>query len=524
MFLETLSFKIQPHADIELGFSRNELDYYVTLPVKDITDETGLIITIPGFGGLANSTYQLEKLNPYLAEKYNCIVVSLNYFGIYRGGVTKVDDYFIHNIERIYGVPSTYWHNISSDNDFYVKVGKLLESKGLSQLDPHCQALKITEQNEYQSFGFLPALDNLTVLGDVLKRYPAINKRKIIAYGSSYGGYIAMLCGKFAPNTFSVIIDNSGFSRSQLKHIVGREIFENDYTVTVNYNNKLYTLPFAYNNPWTIMDETSPHYFGDSHKHIRNLLIREHRVKSDTRYYIFHCEEDQIASVEDKDKVVALLSNYNSTYYKRVGMSDLDGTLFKKYAHAMDASLRKLFDHVAEQDKEYGLMKERGENEFINNEVNSLNCGNKNYIFNFREDFTMNVTITDNIKTDYNLISSFQLMGDLLDICDSIDEGFSFIIDKVSDKNYNDAAVVMQDIIDAHTEMNLRIDTFSGFLSENNLHAVSTQFKNSLLAAVMHFNHEYWDLLELELIQQVVPNFLLWKNELHNIFTPYVTN
>ncbi|OMF91059.1 DUF2920 family protein [Paenibacillus sp. FSL R7-0337] len=75
----TLSFAIKPHADIELGFSRKELDYYVTSPVEGVTGETGLILTIPGFGGLANSVYQLEKLNPYLAEKYNCLVVSLKW-------------------------------------------------------------------------------------------------------------------------------------------------------------------------------------------------------------------------------------------------------------------------------------------------------------------------------------------------------------------------------------------------------------------------------------------------------------
>lgn len=174
----TLVYKIKPHADIELGFDREELDYYVTLPDSGVTEETGLILTIPGFGGLANSSYQIEKLNPYLAEKYNCIVVSLNYFGIYRGTETKLDDHFIHNMETVYGVSSTYWHNISSDNDFYTKVGELLESKGISKLDHRCQPLKITGRQEYQSFGFLPALDNLTVLGEVLKNYPAINKKK----------------------------------------------------------------------------------------------------------------------------------------------------------------------------------------------------------------------------------------------------------------------------------------------------------------------------------------------------------
>ncbi|WP_339205341.1 DUF2920 family protein [Paenibacillus sp. FSL K6-3182] len=520
----TLVYKIKPHADIELGFDREELDYYVTLPDSGVTEETGLILTIPGFGGLANSSYQIEKLNPYLAEKYNCIVVSLNYFGIYRGTETKLDDHFIHNMETVYGVSSTYWHNISSDNDFYTKVGELLESKGISKLDHRCQPLKITGRQEYQSFGFLPALDNLTVLGEVLKNYPAINKKKIIAYGSSYGGYIAMLCGKFAPHTFSVIIDNSGFSRSEMKYIVGREILETDLAVTVNFHNKFYTVPFAYNNPWTIMDETSRHYFGDSHKQIRNLLVREHRVKSNTRYYIFHCEEDQIASVEDKDKVTALLINYNSTYYKRVGMNDLDGALFKTYAHAMDASLRKLFDHVAEQDKEYGLVKETSENEFSNNEVNSLNCGIKNYVFNFKNDFTMNVTITDNIKTEYNLINSYQIMSKLLDVCESIDEGFNFIVTKIAARDYNETFGVMQDILDAHTAINLQIDTFSRFLGENNLRSVNEQFKNSLSMTVVHFNNEDWDLLDNQLSQQVIPYFLAWKKELHHIITPYITH
>ncbi|OKP85816.1 hypothetical protein A3844_15800 [Paenibacillus helianthi] len=520
----TLGFKIKPHADIELGFCREDLDYYVTLPVKGVTDRTGLILSIPGFGGLANSTYQIEKLNPYLAEKYNCIVVSLNYFGIYRGIETIMDDNFLRNMEFIYGVPSAYWSDISSENDFYVKLGEILESKGVAQLDPRCQALKSTARNEYQSFGFLPALDCLTVLGDVIRKYPNLNKRKIIAYGSSYGGYIAMLCGKFAPNLFSVIIDNSGFSRAQMKHIVGREILEHDYVVTVNYNNKPYTVPFAYNNPWTILDDTSPFYFGDSHKQIRNLLLREHRVKSDTRYYIFHCEEDQIASVEDKDKVAALLSNYNSTYYKRVGINDLDGVLFKKYTHAMNASLRKLFDYAAEQDKEYGLEKRQSANEFSTNNVNILNCGSKNYIFNFKEDFTMDVTITENIKTDYNLIFSLQLMRNLLDICESIDEGFDFIVTNITDKNYNEAAVVMQDIVDAHTTINLQIDTFSMFLSKNNLHSVGIQFKDSLLEAVVHFNNDSWDLLNNQISQQTVPDFLLWKNELQNTFSPYLNH
>lgn len=518
----TLKYKIKPHEDIELGFVREELDYYITLPSVGVTEETGIILTIPGFGGLANSIYQSEKLNSYLAEKYNCIVVSLNYFGIYRGSEMKLDDYFFRNMEKVYGIPYSYWDNISSENEFYIEVGKLLASKGISKLDPQCQALKLTGRQEYQSFGFLPALDYLTVLGEVLKNYPVVNKKKIIAYGSSYGGYIAMLCGKFAPNTFSVIIDNSGFSRSVMKYIVGREILESDFDVNVNVDNKMYTIPFSYNNPWTIMDETSPYYFGDSHKQIRNLLIREHRVKSNTRYYIFHCQEDHIASVEDKDKLATLLMNYNSTYYKRVGKSDIDGELYKTYGHAMNASLRKLFDHVADQEREYGLVKETSKNEFLDNKTNLFNCGNKNYIFNFKNDYTMNVTITDNIKTDYNLINSFHVMSQLLDICDSIEEGLDYIVATISDGDYNNIFRVILDILKAHTAINLQMSKFSKFLSENNLISVNEEFKNSLLKVAEYFNNEEWVLFESHLVQQVRPCFLSWKKEMDSTLSPYI--
>lgn len=408
--MSTQAFTIKPLEDFELGFQRKELDYYVTLPHEGINEGTGVILSIPGFGGIANSEYYLEKLNPYLADKYNCIVVSMNYFGIFRGIRTKIDETFINNMEKIYGVSGDYWSEISSENDFYIKVAQLLESKGLNTLDPRCQPLKLTERDEYQSFGFLPAIDCLTVLGDILMKYPKINTRKIIAYGSSYGGYIAMLCGKFAPNTFSVIIDNSGFSHAEMKHIVSREIYDNDFVFNMNLNNKNYAIPFAYNNPWTILDETSTKYFGDANKLIRSLLVREHRVQSDTRYYIFHCEKDEIASIKDKDKVVSLLSNYNQTYYKRVTKDDIDGKLFKKYGHAMDASLRKLFDHVVELDKEHGLLKEKGTNDFHENEEKLFHCGSKNYVINFKDTFTMDIMITNNVKTDYELISSIPII------------------------------------------------------------------------------------------------------------------
>jgi hypothetical protein len=215
---------------------------------------------------------------------------------------------------------------------------------------------------------------------------------------------------------------------------------------------------------------------------------------------------------------------FNPISYKRVGKQDIDGVLFKTYAHAMNASLRKLFDHVAEQDGEYGLVKESIHNEFTMNKTNSYNCGNKNYVFNFNDDYTMNVTITDNIKTDYNLIGSFEMMPQLLDICDSIDEALNYVVVKVSNDEYRDVFGVMLDIIEAFTAINLQINAFSGFLSKNDLFPNSEKLKNGLLKVIEHFNNENWPLFNSQLTEQVVPSFLMWKNEMHTVFSPYLTH
>ncbi|MFD2881220.1 hypothetical protein ACFTAO_43605 [Paenibacillus rhizoplanae] len=186
----------------------------------------------------------------------------------------------------------------------------------------------------------------------------------------------------------------------------------------------------------------------------------------------------------------------------------------------MDASLRKLFDHVAELDQDHKLVKELNGNEFLNNTVNPLNCGSRNYVFLiFKDDFTINVTITKkNSKADFTSMSA------ILDICDSIDEGFNFIAAKLSDKNYDEAAIVMQDIIDAYTTISLEIDKLCEFIDMQNVNLVIKQFKYILLEVVVHFNDNRWDELEEELSQQIIPNFLLWKkNELSNTFSPYIT-
>lgn len=399
-------FSLIPHPDIELKFPRQPIEYFVTLPDKGIKQDTGLIMFIPGFGMLANDDYVANKLSPHLANQHNCIVVSLNYFGIYNrlntnngGGNIRLADDFFHSIQAIYGLTVGQQVQQQKQNDIeYVKW--VLD--GLSQtlpmvksLDSRCQVLLKTGRDEYQSFGLLPAIDHLQVLGEVLKQFK-INRRRMIVYGTSYGGYMALLMGKFAPQTFSVIVENSGFVCTSIDYIVAKEKelagFSGDFHVAVNQMK----VNVWVDNPWTIMDETSPYFFADSHRQIRSLFNLSHWCKSATRYFIFHSTQDRLSkttSIEMVDKFVNILKNYAQVDYTRVKTSDIDGKVFKNLSHGMNASLRGLFDRVVKTDKKHKLFKAIEENDFSLNSEYQFLCADKTYQFNFRSDYTLTVSI-----------------------------------------------------------------------------------------------------------------------------------
>jgi len=272
---------------------------------------------------------------------------------------------------------------------------------GLSQtlpmvksLDPRCQVLLKTGRDEYQSFGLLPAIDHLQVLGEVLKQFK-INRRRMIVYGTSYGGYMALLMGKFAPQTFSVVIDNSGFVCTSIDYIVAKELSgkSGDFGIFINKMN----VKVSVDNPWTIMNETSPYFFADSHRQIRSLFNLSHWRKSATRYFIFHSTQDRLSkattSIEMVDKFVNILKNYAQVDYTRVKSTDIDGKVFKNLSHGMNASLRGLFDRVVKTDKKHKLFKATEENDFSLNSEYRLICADKIYTFNFKEDYTLTISL-----------------------------------------------------------------------------------------------------------------------------------
>lgn len=225
-------------------------------------------------------------------------------------------------------------------------------------------------EDEYESWGFLAALDGIACVDEVLRRYLPGPRRRLVM-GSRYGGYVAQLMGKIAPATFTAVIDNAGYCRSYLNHIAGHEMIEADVRLVVEEDNggKSFTFQAFFNNPWTIEDEKSPNYFADSHRAIRSLSQPTHRESSNTWYYIRQTIEDSIVPVVEKDRYVDLLKKFNPVCYNRTEKEPLIdmGDLFEKALLAGPDHLSRTSDQT-----DFSLAKTR---RFV--------CCDKEYIFDF---------------------------------------------------------------------------------------------------------------------------------------------
>lgn len=210
-----------------------------------------------------------------------------------------------------------------------------LRSEGTRILSPEIY-LYLNGRDVYQSFGLLPALDYLKVLSDILSKY-AINKKRLYILGSSYGGYIGLLIGKLAPQTFQLIVENSAFSKTYKPDLYGKNAgmaaWRDLYGCKVQLTE---------DSPWSL-DTEDKSYFDEHHDQIRSLLVEEHIYPSKTQYYCCHSLEDGLAPAEDK-KLFKKIRPDQKIRLDMISLSDIDGKIFKCLDHGMRASLRGVFE------------------------------------------------------------------------------------------------------------------------------------------------------------------------------------
>lgn len=362
-----------PHPDIELGVARSHFAYLACLPDDGINVDTGLFQFLVGYGMEPCGSY-VRSLLTYVANRYNCVAVSPDYFGanLWAPGKCKWVPHpeFFLNLKRYHGL------DVSAPKGFDTReladrLAKVLSGRGVKSLHPACLLLGVT--SEYHSMGVLPALDGLRLAHHLIDEF-ALNKRRLFLLGTSYGGYVANLMTKFAPRTFRMVVDNSGFSSAEddIWNVYGQSKwhFGNGFTINTQ-------MIAAFSE-----EPTATSYFSPSRKNIRTLLDASQIFTGSARLYGYHPMFDAVAPTAAKQQLREVFAGKIPYELEIIDETMLDGRVFKSLAHGMNASMRGLFDRSYEKFlRDGGALAD--ETDFDLHSSYLFACGAEDYLFRF---------------------------------------------------------------------------------------------------------------------------------------------
>ncbi|MDR2884576.1 MAG: DUF2920 family protein, partial [Deferribacteraceae bacterium] len=330
------------------------IEIYIKEPDSGVNANTGLFLIVFAVGGHAASAYYV-KLREEWANRYNVVTLGVNILG------TKARIHNETNLELQDGEKAI---------PFIMDLVQKRNPEGLSELkkqQPQCtfgdllqllsninlaRHIKVLNKNpiprdeirdyrDYRDYGYIQTMDCLYGVKYVLDRYK-LNSKRIFAFGSSLGAYIAHMCAKFAPNTFSLIADNSGWAA-----VDEYTVFTERYPVGYNIGNMV-EVALAVEQYYS-EDRNSPYYFSEDMFKIRALNDDSHlnifKRHFKGRIVMFHQKNDRLVNYQTR---LALAEKYlkngiNATLHS-FGAEDIDGVIIKSDKHGMNADLKLLFE------------------------------------------------------------------------------------------------------------------------------------------------------------------------------------
>lgn len=336
-----VSFATTP--DFELGFEhcKRETDYYLTLPK---VEPKGLVVYIPGFGGDAGDYRHVfcQKV----AERFGLATMTVDYHCFYsrpevNEGALAFEAEDVALIEKLFltlGIPFAG----SSPEEGLAILNQTLRERNTP--------VKVTAtlkpgKGEYQNGGMMQALDIINAVYHALKNNALIPSDNVVLVGSSYGGYIANLASKYAPNTFRAVFDNSSWATPNFGYVVGRECGQSEFQENLHSHIKVnYFLRSA----WTLK-KNLPNTFDGKRFHVRSFTTEQiselSKYQSQTYYYFIHAENDRIAPTEAKIQMATdMIQNSMNVHMEVIEADDVDGKYIKTIQHGMNLSMLTFFE------------------------------------------------------------------------------------------------------------------------------------------------------------------------------------
>jgi DUF2920 family protein len=261
-------FEFQGQPDFELASDRSHpVRMIAEIPETEKAD--GLVFIIPGMGGEKDANYS-EMIRRYIASKYNLIAVSVdahcNTCRPQRStefGEVAVDLSPSSLLDAL-GIYVSLGGQIEAPPKNHNDVIALLRSDHSKNYNVN--ATLVPPGGQYQNFGVLSALDHISALHFLIDQNVPFNKNNVVCLGSSYGGYVAHLIHKFAPNSINGIIDASAYTETVNSFIDGK--WNELALVDGNFTYKCSTVQ-----KWQFEKHGEANFFGPD-----RALIREYRT------------------------------------------------------------------------------------------------------------------------------------------------------------------------------------------------------------------------------------------------------
>lgn len=378
-----------PHP-LEVTMDRLPLTFHTSAPAA-LSSETIPVVVLHGFGEHSTSKY-MQSLHETLSQKYNLFIITVNYVGtftkhhfeehekpfdfIQQSIVFREEDkkVLIDNLEKIFENPDPLTHYLKQENYLtpeanlgshkrHIKYSykkfvnneltykEILDVFYLMNFKQMLAPVYCNYNKDHQDFGLIQAVDILTAIAYLNQQpeYQSINWHKLSIAGSSHGGYIASMCRKIAPNTFSKVVDNAGWTEAQQTQMLsqypttGLHGFEDDRMFYSVYENNIWST-----------ESDSVNYFMKRHEEIRNLNNTLHlneeiaqlneNNKHLTQIYYTHTVYDQLVPIAKKDDLIDAMNEigFKCHYNRLTNETDLDGKTFKHLDHGAGASLKGL--------------------------------------------------------------------------------------------------------------------------------------------------------------------------------------
>jgi hypothetical protein len=200
-------------------------------------------------------------------------------------------------------------------------------------------------RGEYQNFGILQAMDHLAVIGHLIERGAAFDRSQIFACGASHGGYIAHMIAKIAPGLLAGISENSGYTQPPISYLgLGtRSEYQGGYNGVV--------LMCHVDGAWSYSHRRDRNFYDRNRDLIRDVAYPSHlRIMADRTadsamaVCMVNCAADEVTPPDDKQRQAERLRAIGvPTELQIVQREDIDGVLFREYAHALALSHKRLF-------------------------------------------------------------------------------------------------------------------------------------------------------------------------------------